>query len=57
MMQRANDAIGIGIVVSDIDASLRFYQDMPGLEFVQKQATKTGVGTMYRLRFDGSDFI
>jgi catechol 2,3-dioxygenase-like lactoylglutathione lyase family enzyme len=56
MMQRANNAMGLGIVVSDIAASLKFYQEMLGLEFVQKLATKTGVGTMYRLRFGDSDF-
>ena len=56
MMQRANDALGIGIVVNNIDASLKFYQETLGLEFVQKLPTRTGTGTMYRLRFGNIDF-
>jgi catechol-2,3-dioxygenase len=39
MMQRANDALGIGIGVSNIDASLKFYQETLGLEFT---LAKTG---------------
>jgi catechol 2,3-dioxygenase-like lactoylglutathione lyase family enzyme len=54
-MERANDAVGIGIAVTNIDASLKFYQEMLGLEFVQKLATRTGTATMYRLRFGKSD--
>ena len=42
MMQLANDALGIGIVVSNIDASLKFYQETLGLEFVQKLPDRHG---------------
>ena len=42
MMQRANDALGIGIGVGNIDASLKFYQETLGLEFVQKLPDRHG---------------
>ena len=54
MMKRAKDSLDLGIVVRDIKASLRFYQDILGLEFVGK--TPLWFGTMHRLRFGTSDF-
>jgi len=56
MMQRTKEALDIGIVAGNIDASLNFYQEVLGLAFVQKLPTWTGIGTMYRLRFDNSAF-
>ena len=54
MLVPAKDSLDIGIVVSDIKASLKFYQDMLGLEFVG--ITPVWFGTMHRLRFGTSDF-
>jgi hypothetical protein len=34
MMKPAKDCLDLGIVVSDIKASLNFYQNLLGLEFV-----------------------
>jgi catechol 2,3-dioxygenase-like lactoylglutathione lyase family enzyme len=50
----AKDSLDLGIVVSDIKASLNFYQDILGLEFVG--ITPVWFGTMHRLRFGTSDF-
>ena len=47
-------AIDIGVIVSDIDASLNFYVDMLGLEKVQE--TPIWNGMMHRLAF-GDSFI
>lgn len=54
MMKAAKDSLDLGIVVSDIKASLHFYQDILGLEFVGM--TPVWFGTMHRLRFGASDF-
>jgi catechol 2,3-dioxygenase-like lactoylglutathione lyase family enzyme len=54
MMKPAKDSLDLGIVVSDIKASLHFYQDILGLEFVG--ITPVWFGTMHRLRFGTSDF-
>ena len=54
MMEPAKDSLDLGIVVSDIKASLHFYQDTLGLEFVGEMPL--WFGTMYRLRFGTSDF-
>jgi catechol 2,3-dioxygenase-like lactoylglutathione lyase family enzyme len=54
MMKRAKDSLDLGIVVSDIKASLDFYQHILGLEFVG--ITPVWFGTMHRLRFGTSDF-
>jgi len=54
MMKPAKDSLDLGIVVSDIKASLNFYQDILGLEFVG--ITPVWFGTMHRLRFGTSDF-
>ena len=34
MMKPAKDSLDLGIIVSDIKASLNFYQNILGLEFV-----------------------
>lgn len=54
MMKPAKDSLDLGIVVSDIQASLAFYKDLLGLEFVG--TTPVWFGTMHRLRFGSSDF-
>ena len=54
MMKTAKDSLDLGIVVSDIKASLNFYQTTLGLEFVG--ITPVWFGTMHRLRFGTSDF-
>ena len=54
MMKPAKDSLDLGIVVSDIKASLNFYQNILGLEFVG--ITPVQFGTMHRLRFGTSDF-
>jgi glyoxylase I family protein len=54
MMKPAKDSLDLGIVVSDIQASLKFYKDLLGLEFVG--TTPVWFGTMHRLRFGSSDF-
>jgi len=53
-MKPAKDSLDLGIVVSDIKASLHFYQYILGLEFVG--ITPVWFGTMHRLRFGTSDF-
>lgn len=54
MLKPAKDSLDIGILVSDIETSLNFYQNILGLEFVEKRPV--WFGTMYRLRFGSSDF-
>jgi len=54
MMKPAKDSLDLGIIVSDIKASLNFYQNILGLEFVG--ITPVWFGTMHRLRFGTSDF-
>ncbi len=54
MMKPAKDSLDLGIIVSDIKASLNFYQTTLGLEFVG--LTPVWFGTMHRLRFGTSDF-
>jgi catechol 2,3-dioxygenase-like lactoylglutathione lyase family enzyme len=54
MMEPAKDCLDLGIVVSDINASLNFYQDLLGLKFIEK--IPVWFGTMHRLRFGASDF-
>jgi catechol 2,3-dioxygenase-like lactoylglutathione lyase family enzyme len=53
MMKPAKDSLDLGVVVSDIKASLNFYQNILGLEFVGKMPV--WFGTMHRLRFGSSD--
>jgi catechol 2,3-dioxygenase-like lactoylglutathione lyase family enzyme len=54
MMKPAKNSLDIGVIVSDIKASLNFYQNILGLEFVG--ITPLWFGTMHRLRFGTSDF-
>jgi len=53
-MKPAKDSLDLGIIVGDIKASLNFYQNILGLEFVG--ITPVWFGTMHRLRFGTSDF-
>lgn len=54
MMKPAKDSLDLGIIVSDIKASLRFYCDILGLKFIE--TIPLWFGTMHRLRFGTSDF-
>jgi catechol 2,3-dioxygenase-like lactoylglutathione lyase family enzyme len=54
MMKPGKDSLDLGVLVSDIKASLNFYQNLLGLEFVGE--TPLWFGTMHRLRFGSSDF-
>jgi len=54
MMKPAKESLDLGVIVSDIKASLNFYQNILGLEFVG--ITPVSFGTMHRLRFGTSDF-
>ena len=54
MMKPAKDSLDLGVLVSDIKASLNFYQNLLGLEYVEKMPL--WFGTMHRLRFGSSYF-
>jgi catechol 2,3-dioxygenase-like lactoylglutathione lyase family enzyme len=54
MIKPAKDSFDLGIIVSDIKASLNFYQNILGLQFVE--TIPLAFGTMHRLRFGTSDF-
>ena len=54
MMKPAKDSLDLGILASDIKASLNFYQHILGLQFVG--TSDVWFGTMHRLRFGTSDF-
>jgi catechol 2,3-dioxygenase-like lactoylglutathione lyase family enzyme len=54
MMKSAKNSLDLGILVSDITASLEFYRDILGLEYVGERPV--WFGTMHRLRFGSSDF-
>jgi catechol 2,3-dioxygenase-like lactoylglutathione lyase family enzyme len=54
MMEPAKDSLDLGILVSDINASLAFYRDILGLKFIEERPV--WFGTMYRLRLGNSDF-
>ena len=54
MMKPAKNSLDLGVIASDIKASLHFYQDLLGLEFVGTMPL--WFGTMHRLRFGESDF-
>jgi catechol 2,3-dioxygenase-like lactoylglutathione lyase family enzyme len=54
MMKPAKNSLDMGVIVSDIKASLNFYQNILGLEFVG--TAPLWFGTMHRLRFGTSDF-
>lgn len=52
-MERGKDSIDLGIIVSDIEASLNFYRTILGLEFIE--SIPVPFGTLHRLRFGSSD--
>jgi len=54
MMEPGKDSLDLGMLVSDIKASLNFYQNILGLKFVEERPSL--FGQMYRLRFGSSDF-
>jgi catechol 2,3-dioxygenase-like lactoylglutathione lyase family enzyme len=54
MMKPAKNAIDLGVFVSDIQASLNFYQNWLGLE--KEGETPMPMGMMHRLKFGNSDF-
>jgi catechol 2,3-dioxygenase-like lactoylglutathione lyase family enzyme len=54
MMKPAKDSLDLGILVSDIKASLNFYQNILGLEVIG--SNPVWFGTIHRLRFGTSDF-
>lgn len=54
MMKPAKNSLDLGLIAGDIQASLNFYQNILGLEFVG--TTPLWFGTMHRLRFGESDF-
>jgi lactoylglutathione lyase len=54
MMKPAKDSLDLGVIVSDIKASLHFYQNILGLEYVE--SVPLWFGNMLRLRFGTSDF-
>jgi catechol 2,3-dioxygenase-like lactoylglutathione lyase family enzyme len=54
LLKPVKNALDLGVLVRDIKASLHFYQDILGLEFVEIVPLK--FGTMHRLRFGNSDF-
>ena len=54
MMKPAKDSLDLGMLVGDIKASLEFYRDILGLDYVGE--IPVWFGTMHRLRFGSSDF-
>ena len=54
MMKLAREALDLGVFVSNIDASLKFYQETLGLEKVDE--TELPVGMMHRLSCGNSFF-
>ena len=54
MMKLARDALDLGIFVSDINASLEFYQETLGMEKVGDLEVPFGV--LHRLRYGNSFF-
>ena len=53
LLKPAKDAIDIGVIVSDIDKSLAFYQDLLGLP--KTQELPTPLGTIHRLGYGQTD--
>jgi len=54
MIKPAKDSLDLGVIVSDINASLKFYRDILVLKFIE--TVPLAFGTMHRLRFGTSDF-
>ncbi len=53
-MQAAKNCIDLGLVVKDITASLAFYRDLLGLNYIE--VLPTGFGKLHRLAF-GDSFV
>ena len=53
-MKLAREALDLGIFVSDINASLKFYQEILGMEKVDDM--KVPFGVLHRLRY-GNNFF
>jgi len=54
MMKSAKNALDLGIYVSDIKASLDFYQGLLGME--KEGESDMPMGMLHRLKFGDSDF-
>jgi glyoxylase I family protein len=54
MLKPSKDAVDVGLLVSDLPASLHFYKDLLGLTLIETMPVR--LGTMHRLRFGNSDF-
>ena len=54
MLKPAKDSLDLGVIVSDIEASLAFYRGTLGLAYVG--SNQSGFGILHRLRFGNSDF-
>jgi len=54
MILRNKDALDIGLVVADIEASLRFYRDLLGLTY--QTSIPVPFGTLHILQFGASAF-
>lgn len=54
MMKPAKNCLDLGLIVGDIQASLAFYRDRLGLDYVG--SNPVWFGTLHRLRFGESDF-
>lgn len=54
MIKAAKDCLDIGVIVSDIKASLAFYRDTLGLQYIGSNSL--WFGSLHRLRFGKSDF-
>jgi catechol 2,3-dioxygenase-like lactoylglutathione lyase family enzyme len=53
MIDPQKDSFDLGMLVSDINRSLDFYQGTLGLKYIEERPSM--FGTMYRLRFGKSD--
>lgn len=54
MLKPGKESLDLGLIVSDIEASLSFYRDTLGLDFVG--SVPVWFGTLHRLRYGISDF-
>ncbi len=54
MLKPSKDSVDVGLLISDISASLHFYKDLLGLALIETAPVR--LGTLYRLRFGTSDF-
>ena len=52
-MEIGKDSIDLGMIVSDIQASMNFYRTILGLDFIE--SIPVPFGTLHRLRFGTSD--